>query len=210
MRLSNSLGERLPVLERRLNWVVVGGTRYEQIAGLAGTIERFPPRQMWIAGPAGGSAYRRLMTQVRDLGIPAIDIRVGQRLELGSETWLEAVAHGPQGAAFLLTHDRLRVLLLIGVDPAMMEAGLEIEGVQVVVLADGGNLAVNPPEWLQNLSPQAVLISVEAGNWRGLPSPGLLEGLEGMTVLRTDIHGSVELISDGERLWVWVEKERPP
>lgn len=209
MRLSNALGERLAVLERRLNWAAVGGTRYEQIAGLAGTIERFPPSQIWMAGPAGGSAYRRLVTQIRDLGIPSIDIREGQRLVLGSETWLEVVAHGSQGAAFLLSHGRLRVLLLSGVDPAMMEAGLQVEGIQVVVLADGGNLAVNPPEWLRDLTPLAVLISVEAGNWRGLPSPELLEGLEGMTVLRTDIHGSVELISDGERLWVWVERQGP-
>jgi competence protein ComEC len=209
MNLSNAMGERLPVLDRRLSWLVVGGTRYDQIAGLAGTIERFPPEQIWMAGPGGGSAYRRLMTQVRDLGIPLSDVREGECLELGGDTWLEAIARGPQGAAFMLTHGRLRVLLLIGVDPAMMEAGLDVEGVHVVVLADGGNLAVNPPEWIWELSPRVVLISVEAGNRRSLPAPEVLEGLEGLTILRTDIHGSVELVSDGERLWVWVEREAP-
>jgi competence protein ComEC len=202
MRLSNALGERLPLLERRLSWVVLGGTRYDQIAGLAGTIERFPPERIWMAGPVGGSAYRRLMTQVRDLGLPVQDVRQGQRLLLGASTWLEVIAQGSQGAGFLLTHGRLRVLLLCGVDPELMEDGLEVEDVQAILLADGGNMAVNPPQWIWELSPRVVFISTEAGNRRGLPSQELMEGLDGLTVLRTDMYGSIELISDGERLWV--------
>jgi beta-lactamase superfamily II metal-dependent hydrolase len=51
------------------------------------------------------------------------------------------------------------------------------------------------------------MISVEAGNSRGLPSPTVLEALEGTTVLRTDLHGWVELTSDGEHLWVEVERD---
>lgn len=209
MRLSNSLGERLPLLKRRLSWVALGGTRYDQVAGLAGTIERFPPERLWISGPAVGSAYQRLMVQVNRLGLPVVDVRAGQRLELGTGAWLEVIAESPHGAAFLLAHGRLRVLLLCGVDPEMMEVGLEVNHVQAVMLADGGNLAVNPPHWIRELSPWAVLISTEAGNRRDLPSPELLEELEGLTVLRTDHNGSIELISDGERLWVRLERNSP-
>jgi competence protein ComEC len=209
MGLSNALGERLPLLERRLSWVVLGGTRYDQIAGLAGTIERFPPQQIWMSGPAAGSAYARLMVQVRDMGLPVIDIRQGQRLILADTTELEVVAHGSHGSAFLLVHGRLRVLLLCGVDPSAMEAGLPIDIAHAILLADGGNIAVNPPDWIRRLSPLAVLISTEAGNRRGLPSGDLLAGLDDLTLLRTDIHGAIELISDGERLWVRVEREGP-
>lgn len=209
MGLSNALGERLPLLGRRLSWVVLGGTRYDQIAGLAGTIERFPPEQIWLAGPPAGSAYRRLMVQVRDMALPVIEIQEGQRLVLGELTELEAIARGPQGAAFLLVHGRLRILLLCGVDPQTIESGLPVDSAHAVLLADGGNLTVNPPEWIQGLSPRVVLISSQAGNRRGLPSEGLLQGLEGLTLLRTDVHGAIELVSDGERLWVSVEREGP-
>ncbi|MGD8603997.1 MAG: ComEC/Rec2 family competence protein, partial [Anaerolineales bacterium] len=209
MGLSNALGERLPLLQRRLSWVVVDGTRYDQIAGLADTIERFPPEQIWMAGPAAGSAYRRLMVQVRDLGLPVMAIQEGQRMILGEFTALAVVAKGPQGAAFLLTHGRLQVLLLCGVDPEMMEVGLPVESAQVILLGDGGNLAVNPPDWIRSLSPWVVLISAEAGNRRGLPSGEVLAGIEAVTILRTDIHGTIELVSDGDRLWVQVEREAP-
>jgi competence protein ComEC len=209
MGLSNALGERLPVLERQLDWVALGGTRYDQIAGLAGTIERFPPQNIWMTGPPVGSAYRRLMVQVRQMGLPVLDIRAGQRLILGDATELEVITNGAQGAAFLLTHGRLRVLLLCGVDPEMMERGLPVDFAQAVLLADGGNAAVNPPDWIRDLSPWMVLISSEAGNRRGVPSEDLLEGLDGLTVLRTDIHGAIVLLSDGDRLWVRVEREEP-
>ncbi len=51
------------------------------------------------------------------------------------------------------------------------------------------------------------LISVEVGNREGLPAPEVLGALAGRTVLRTDQHGWIELVSDGERLWVEVERK---
>jgi beta-lactamase superfamily II metal-dependent hydrolase len=50
------------------------------------------------------------------------------------------------------------------------------------------------------------LISVEAGNRGGLPSPETLASLSGTTVLRTDLSGWIELTSDGKQLWVEVER----
>jgi beta-lactamase superfamily II metal-dependent hydrolase len=82
-----------------------------------------------------------------------------------------------------------------------------IPDMTAVLLADGGFSAVNPPEWLGQLRPWLVMISVEAGNNRGLPSPTVLQTLEGTTVLRTDLHGWIELTSDGKQLWVEVERD---
>jgi beta-lactamase superfamily II metal-dependent hydrolase len=78
--------------------------------------------------------------------------------------------------------------------------------VTAVLLADGGYVAVNPPEWLTRLQPWVALISVEAGNPRGLPSPETLRALAGTTILRTDLNGWIDLTSDGENLWAEVER----
>ncbi len=116
---------------------------------------------------------------------------------------------GERGAVLLLTHGHLRVLLAPGADPDLMQelAGSKsIEPVTTVLLADGGNTAVNPPEWLNQLQPRLAMISLDAGNRRGLPSPEVLEALQGTTLLRTDLNGWIELTSDGERMWVEVER----
>jgi beta-lactamase superfamily II metal-dependent hydrolase len=78
-----------------------------------------------------------------------------------------------------------------------------IKKVNAVLLSDGGNPAANPPQWLDDLDPDLVLLST---NTEQLPSADLLRQLMGRTILRTDIHGSIELVTDGGQLWVQVDR----
>jgi beta-lactamase superfamily II metal-dependent hydrolase len=39
-----------------------------------------------------------------------------------------------------------------------------------------------------------------------LPSPETLDAVQGYTLLRTDRNGWIEVTTDGERMWVEVEK----
>jgi beta-lactamase superfamily II metal-dependent hydrolase len=57
------------------------------------------------------------------------------------------------------------------------------------------------------MHPRLALISVQAGNQRGLPSSQVLQDLHGTSTLRTDLHGWIELICDGQRLWIQVEHQ---
>jgi beta-lactamase superfamily II metal-dependent hydrolase len=56
------------------------------------------------------------------------------------------------------------------------------------------------------MSPQVALLSVAAGELGGRPDPETLAALEGYTLLRTDMKGWIHLSTDGERMWVEVEK----
>jgi beta-lactamase superfamily II metal-dependent hydrolase len=115
---------------------------------------------------------------------------------------------GSNGAILEVEFGRARVLLCPGADPEMigaLRAGGSIGPVSAVLLADGGYEGVNPTAWLSELNPLVAMISVEAGNPDGLPSPEVLLELEGRSVMRTDRHGWIDLTTDGERLWVEVE-----
>ena len=79
--------------------------------------------------------------------------------------------------------------------------------VTALLLADGGYAPLNPPEWIERWRPQVVLLSVAAGDEQGRPDPQVLRALQGRTLLRTDQNGWIELSTDGERLWVGVEKK---
>ena len=74
--------------------------------------------------------------------------------------------------------------------------------VSALLLPEGGYAPLNPPEWLSGLDPQLVIISVSAGDYREIPSPETLDALDGYPVLRTDRHGWIELVTDGQEMWV--------
>jgi competence protein ComEC len=207
--LSEALGRQLPLFHRQLDWLVLAGAREEQVAGLVGVAERYPVGQAWIAGAAGGAAYRRVLEELNAASVPIHEMQPGAGLDLGGGARLKVLASGEHGAALLLTHGRARVLLAPGADPAMVEALAKDAGLAALtalLLPDGGYAAVNPTAWLQRLSPGLVLISVAAGNDRGLPSPEVVSWLQGRTVLRTDRDGWIELISDGQLLWAQAER----
>jgi beta-lactamase superfamily II metal-dependent hydrolase len=78
--------------------------------------------------------------------------------------------------------------------------------VTALLLADGGYAPLNPPEWIERWEPQVALVSVAAGDAQGRPDPRVLKALQDRTLLRTDRNGWVKLSTDGERMWVEVER----
>jgi competence protein ComEC len=213
LALSSALGRRLSPLDRGIDWLVVSGSGDHQLAGLAATIERFPIGQALLAGTPSGEAYRRLLEALTEAGCPMDEAQAGHALELGDGARLEIIGAGAHGAVLLLEYGSMRVLLAPGADPALIDSLSSAPGpgpVTAVVLAESGEAAVNPAGWLDQLHPRLAIVSVEAGDWRGLPSPETLEALAGTTILRTDQHGWIELISDGERMWVEVERPVAP
>ena len=78
--------------------------------------------------------------------------------------------------------------------------------VTALLLAEGGYAPLNPAEWIERWRPQVVLLSVAAGDPDGLPNPQVLEAVQGYTLLRTDRMGWIRLSTDGEQMWVEVER----
>jgi len=66
---------------------------------------------------------------------------------------------------------------------------------------------LNPKNWIQNLNPELVLLSVSAGDYEGLPSSETIDLLQDYTLLRTDQNGWIHIITDGQKMWVDVEKQ---
>lgn len=208
-RLADALGRRLPA-GQRLDWLVVAALGEEQVASLPPLIERSPPEQVLWAGATGGTqAARRLQEQLSQAGIQPINLQSGHSLDLGEGAWLHTLSVGPRGAVLQLEWGSFRALLPVGIDFDMLEdlqADPRLNQVTALLLADSGYAPANPPEWIENLRPQLVLLSVAAGDREGRPSAEMLEAVRGYTLLRTDRNGWIEITSDGEQMWVEVEK----
>ena len=80
----------------------------------------------------------------------------------------------------------------------------------VIKVAHHGSDTSTTPEFLAVVNPQLAVISVGEGNPFGHPSDEVMERLEeklgSENIYRTDEHGTIEFITDGERLWVKVER----
>jgi len=210
-RLSDGLGRRLPPFDRRLDWLVVAGAGDEQLAALPAALERFPVSNVLWAGPHGASrAARSLEESLNALRLQPAEAQEGHALDLGQGARLEVLALTPRGAVLLLEWKFFHALLPIGIDFETLDEMVADPGpgyIEALLLADGGYAPANPPEWIERLRPQVVLLSVAPGDREGRPDPETLEALEGYTLLRTDMNGWIEIETDGEKMWVEVERK---
>jgi competence protein ComEC len=209
--LSDGLGRRMPPLDRRLDWLVVADTDNEDLSGLPSNLERFKPRHvLWSGNTNGTRAARDLWSQLISTSIPIDMMQAGQSLDLGAEASLMISSCNEQGAVLLLQWENFRMLLPMGMDFEVMNELLKdttMRNLSAVVLAESGYAPLNPPGFLSYLNPQLALLSVATADRSGLPSPETIQTLEGYNLLRTDLNGWIEILTDGEQMWVKVERQ---
>lgn len=165
---------------------MVAGSEDEQIGALPRVLERYPAGQVLWSGPSGGTRSARLLREhLAQAKIPLVEAASGQTLDLGDGARLEVVSANRRGAVLLLKWKNFRALLPLSLDRAAVETLVEendLADVTALLLSDGGYAPVNPPEWIERLHPQLAL-------------------------LRTDQNGWIELSTDGEQMWVEVERK---
>jgi competence protein ComEC len=206
IRLSDALGRQLSVSNRSVDVLMLTHDDPVHIGALQGIAEQYIFDLTLVSGEFQGTTYKKLAEKLQNPDTAFVHVEAGHRLSFGEDASLEVLAVGDRGAVILVRYGRARIVLAPGAGPDLTSAlaGDEsIKKVNAVLLSDGGNPAANPPQWLSDLDPDLVLLST---NSEQLPSADLLRQLMGRTILRTDIHGSIELVTDGGRLWVQVER----
>jgi len=209
--LSDGLGRRLPPLNRRLDWLVIASTQENQLSGLPRVIERIPPSNvLWAGNVEASFSARNLDEWFIDQSIPVTRAEAGSELDLGEGAFLHILNVNSRGAILRIEWNEFRVLLPVGMNFTALEElkyGEDIEMVSTLLLGDSGYAPINPPEWVANLNPQLIILSVAAGDPDGLPHEGTLEAIEDYALLRTDYNGWIEVTTDGAEMWVEVEKQ---
>ena len=132
----------MPLLHRKLDFLVVAGVDEEQIGGLAGILERFRPDQvLWSGPPAGTATARDLQQKLGQAEIPLILAQDGQVLDLGDGAQLRVLNVSRRGAILALDWGSFRALLPVGLDfdqLEAMQADPNLGPVSVLLLAESG------------------------------------------------------------------------
>jgi competence protein ComEC len=212
------LGRRFGLLEREISIAILTTSDSGLMAGPAAAIARYSPR-VAIAPPGAPSPlYHRWQAAAGDRSLTAtsgltIDLEPGLALEVlptrpAPTSGRPNAAPEPSLAVRLVHGDR--AFLIVHSPTAEVLRGLKQDGwpvaADVIVTSGGGNDAGTPiAEWV---TPSVAIVpALPRGRERSSPGTPSIPGLA--ATYRTDVHGSVEVRSDGERLTIRTERSAP-
>lgn len=189
--LADALGRRLPLLEDRLDGLLLANRSAAPLLGLADLVDRYAPRRL-VAGPQlpDSASYKRLASAVKAQGGQVATLEPGAVIDLGRGLRLRVLADTASGTALAIEWDRF-LCLLPGGAPGV---GLDLPGVTLLVLGQADLRAQDAFTWQERFSPPA---AVAAPGEDPLPA--------GWIALDESL-SAVGIVSDGEKLWL--ERER--
>ena len=209
-KLSDELGRRVSSFDRKLDWLIVASTDEEQVAALPRILERYPADSvLWSGNRQASFSSRALSKYLISQNVPVTDAETDQVLDLGDGATLTVLTTGPRGAVLLLEYQNFRTLLPIGMSFDALDElqyGDSVGPVTVLSLADSGYAASNPEEWIVNLNPELIVLSVDVADINGMPDGMTLETIKDYALLRTDVNGWIEISTNGSQMWVNAER----
>ena len=157
--LSDALGERIPLLNRNLDWLIIASTNEDEVSSLPRVLLRYQPANvLWSGNPQASFSSRQLAGWLAQQSIPVTTAKAGQTLDLGSGVTLKALDVSPLGSTLLIEWNGFRALLPIGENfdtLTNLQIGKSVGPVTVLLLSQSGYAPLTPPEWIQNLNPQS-------------------------------------------------------
>ena len=224
--ITTELGKRLPFWNRTIDLLILTHPHNDHITGLIEVLRRYEVKQVLENGVEYDSpAYREWLKLIEDKKIERTIARARQRIELGAGVWLDVL--NPQatllqgtesdidnnGVVLRLVYGEVSFLLTADIyqegERCLLGQGAELESTVLKVAHHGADTS-SSPSFLDAVSPQLAVISVAAENRFGHPSPEVVERLQEKLgngeVYLTSETGTIELISDGHRLWLKTEQ----
>ena len=222
-KLLDCLGSHMPFWDRRIELVVNTHPQKDHIAGLVAVAERYEIGKLLIDDVADLQLkeYLELKKLIREKEIEIYQPQMGDRLRLSG---LELAVLWPKkkvlGASTSQVADLNQWSIVLRLEYGEFEAlftgdiGLAeelalmgegvITGMEVLKVAHHGSKYSSSADFVARLRPKLAVFEVGANNSYGHPNGDIVSRFEavGAKVKRTDVDGTVEVISDGQRWWI--------
>ena len=215
------LQAHMPFWDRSLDMVVLTHPDADHLAGLLDVLKKYKVDYiLWTGIVRDGQLYQKWVQLLKDTqkkGTRVVIAKAGQKIVSGNvvidivhpfenldgkvfgsnDNDTGIVSHVVYGnTSFLLTAD-----ISGKEEQKLVDQHIDITS-DVLKVAHHGSKYSSSEEFLQAVHPGLAVISVGAKNTYGHPTPEVLQRLEkfGIRVLRTDQHGDVEILSDGNTI----------
>jgi competence protein ComEC len=224
--VEQELGEALPFWDKKLDMVLLTHPDSDHLTGLLSVVDRCDVGQV-VKSPFDSETNLAKTWEglIGEEDIRLSEVEAGGWVDLGRGAQLEIL--GPPkdpltGTSADSNNNSLVLKLTWGSVSFLLTGDLEAAGEEdllegradlratVLKVAHHGSAYATTQEFLDAVDPDLSVISVGAGNDFGHPAPSTLERLDDTILYRTDEQGDVTFSTDGERLWVSVERDQPP
>lgn len=215
--LAQRLGEQLPFWERSIDLVILSHPQADHLTGLTEVVSRYAVGQVVEATGATSPLYQEWQRLLAQRQIPQVRVQAGSTIEVGDGLRLQ-VLH-PQALPSTLSEGEINeasVVLRLELGEVsflftgdigergqaeLLRRGTELSAT-VLKVPHHGSAASLSAEFLAAVSPQVAIISVGKDNPFGHPHPDTLSRLGGRPLWHTDERGTIEVSTDGTRLWL--------
>jgi competence protein ComEC len=211
-----ALGNVMPFYDHTIDVVVATHPDQDHISGLIDVLNRFSVAAVFESGVhASTNAYQTLEKTIADKKIPRILARRGTRVVLDEDVFLNILfpdrdvsnMETNTGSIVAELHYGNTNVMLTGDSPQSIEkylVSLDGKALKSDVLKPGhhGSKTSSSQEFVAAVAPQYAVISSGKNNRYGHPHKEILDTLKqfGISILRTDINGTVIFQSDGESI----------
>ncbi len=187
--LTNSLGRRLPLFHRRIDWLIVPD---RNIAGLASL-----PAGYEIGAIMTNAELQDpgMIQTLQARGARVVRAEKGMALDLGAGTRLELIDDEGGNFTLLLTSGEARFAVIPKSRSSSVSRSSELDSLTGIILPDSSSIG-----WLQEID---VMVVVVDG-----PNPLPLNTAR-PKFLATDERGWIELTTDGSNLWILTQRSGP-
>jgi len=223
------LGKKLPFWDRQIDMLVLTQYQSDHIAGSLELLKRYNVRSLGLP-PSTSKAVLpcEIVQTAYDQSVATHILACGKQLDAGSDLHLTVL--NPPDKPFTGTEDDINnnstvirvsygnVSFLLCGDIGMEaerylaanRAGLQSD---VLKVAHHGSKGSSSDEFLTIVDPASAAISAGASNRFGHPNRETLERLSAIVpesnIFITAVHGNIEYVTDGHRLWVITDKSTP-
>ncbi len=219
-QVMKSLSWDLGFFNRTIDVMILTHPHADHVTGLTAVLKRFNVRRIIFDSPGESLTFKAFISEVerqKKAGAEVYSVKSGDRIRLG-ETSLDILWPKVTESSTSANPNNLSIVsllkfrdfeaLLTG-DQEVAEAekmlySVAVPNIEVLKVAHHGSKNGLSAKILSALRPEVAIISVGKNNRYGHPSPQTLKLIAdfGSKLLRTDLNGTVEVITDGTKVWL--------
>jgi len=225
------LGNNVPFWDSEIEIVVLTHPQKDHMGALDAVVERYDVGKLVANGiPGSGEEWDKIAGMVADSGVPVFIPEAGDELRVGdlrlavlwprTEKGSKLVWEGEQTEVLGANNDVNEISIVMRLEygqfTAMFTGDLGIKeeqallGMGVIVpvdvlkVAHHGSKNSSSEDFVETVKPKLAVIEVGKNNVYGHPSSITTKRFDmvGSRIMRTDINGEVDIVSDGKNWWV--------
>lgn len=214
-RLLTALGDELPPAKREIDVLWITDDEDDAIGALPDLLNRYTVKTVITAViDSREQPYVDLIAQLKDQGATILPANEGRVISTGDGVEIETITPNRYGidvnelvlrlqygdTVFLLTH------FLSAEDERLLMEQQHLIQAHVLQATNHAEDNSNSDEWLAAVGPQVIILQYDPALFEADASPQVIERLGAYNLFRTDLQGTIKVVSDGQQLDVITQR----